>query len=535
VLKVSVIVPVYNPGHNIDDCIESLLGQSLDPSEYEIVFVDDGSTDETPARLDELSAQHPNVCVEHIPNSGWPGRPRNLGMDLARGEYVYFVDNDDWLGTEALERLHAAALANEADIVVGKVVGHHKPVPRTLFRRNVEDAKLDWPPLLRMLTPHKLFRKALLVEHGIRFPEGRRRLEDHVFVVHAFFHAGRISVLADYPCYHWILRDKDMNASWQQLDPIGYYQNVREVLDVVEEHTEPGDLRDQMFVHWYRSKMLPRVGGGPFVRREPEYRRRLYEEVRKLALERYGPEVNDRLPFNMRTRSALLRDGRYESLIALAEFESQFRAEVTVRELRREGGEMAVRLEAQFLGKDEPLAFVRRGTRMLWAPPQPLRDDLSEEHLDVTDELAKSRVEVVLRSKRDRSEYVLRSRSERVFVRADAGGDAKRPILIADAELDPGTAAAGSKLPAGDWELRALIHVLGFHAAGTAIVPAPERRLIVLPLRRRADSPLVVTITRNGRLQEAAPPRRRRVARRLRRLPRKFRRAWAAGGAAGAT
>ena len=159
--------------------------------------------------------------------------------------------------------------ANEADIVVGKVVGHSKPVPRTLFRRNLEEAKLDWPPLLRMLTPHKLFRKALLVEHGIRFPEGRRRLEDHVFVVHAFFHARRISVLADYACYHWVLRAADTNASWQQLDPVGYFQNVREVLDVVDEHTEPGELRDQMSVHWYRSKMLSRVGGGTFVRREP--------------------------------------------------------------------------------------------------------------------------------------------------------------------------------------------------------------------------------------------------------------------------
>ena len=106
-VKVSVIVPVYNPGSNIDECISSLLGQSLPADEYEVIFVDDGSTDETPARLDELARTHENIRVEHIPNSGWPGRPRNIGIDLARGEYVYFVDNDDWLGSEALERLHA--------------------------------------------------------------------------------------------------------------------------------------------------------------------------------------------------------------------------------------------------------------------------------------------------------------------------------------------------------------------------------------------------------------------------------------------
>ena len=64
--KVSVIVPVYNPGADIDDCIASLLGQSLPPSEYEVIFVNDGSTDGTPARLDALATAQPHVRVEHI-------------------------------------------------------------------------------------------------------------------------------------------------------------------------------------------------------------------------------------------------------------------------------------------------------------------------------------------------------------------------------------------------------------------------------------------------------------------------------------
>ena len=212
--KVSVIVPVYNPGADIDDCIASLLGQSLPPEEYEVIFVDDGSTDDTPARLDALAAEHPHVRVEHIPNSGWPGRPRNIGIEMARGEFVYFVDNDDWLGKQALKRLHKRALRDEADIVIGKIVGEGKFVARSMFKRDRRNVTLEWAPLVRLLTPHKLFRKALLDEHNIRFPEGRRRLEDHVFTMHAYFHAQRISVMAGYPCYHWVLRESEGNASY---------------------------------------------------------------------------------------------------------------------------------------------------------------------------------------------------------------------------------------------------------------------------------------------------------------------------------
>src|SRR4051812_35302588 len=115
-MKVSAIVPVFDPGSRIDDCIRTLLDQSLPASDYEVIFVDDGSTDGTAQRLDALAAAHANVHVRHIPNSGWPGRPRNVGLDLARGEFVYFVDNDDWVGHEALERLYQRARRDEADV-----------------------------------------------------------------------------------------------------------------------------------------------------------------------------------------------------------------------------------------------------------------------------------------------------------------------------------------------------------------------------------------------------------------------------------
>jgi len=528
VVKVSVIVPVYNPGRNINDCIRSLLGQSLPPEEYEVIFVDDGSTDETPARLDELAAQHRHVRVEHIPNSGWPGRPRNVGLELARGEYVYFVDNDDWLGRRALERLHTAALRNESDVVIGKVVGHGKTVPVTLFRRNRREVKLDWPPLLRLLTPHKLFRKALLDEHGIRFPEGRRRLEDHVFVVHAYFHAARISVIADYPCYYWMLRDA--SASWRPFDPGGYFENVREVLDIVERHTEPGPLRDQMYAHWYRSKMLSRVGGGPFVRREPEYRRELYEEIRRLALERYGPDVETFLPFNLRVRSRLLREGDYESLGVLASFENELAGDVTVREMSWTDHTLSLELQATFAGDYTP-DFLLRGPRWLWQAPEQLAERLSDDDLDATKELTKGRVELLLHSPADQAQFAIQADTELVMLPANGTGGAKRPALIAQVEVDPHKAAAGARIREGDWEVRAVVDVAGFTATTVVMNPGREGRFPLRPLPRRQGGPLTLTAMRDGQLRTRRPFVKRYLARRLPKLARLLRRAREGAGA----
>lgn len=486
-IQVSVIVPVHDPGSNIDDLIRSALEQSLPAAAYELIFVDDGSTDDTPARLDALAAARENVRVEHTPNSGWPGRPRNIGLDLARGDYVYFVDNDDWIGAEALERLADRARADEADVVVGKVVGHGKSVPRALFRRNRTGVTLDWPPLMTMLTPHKLFRRAFLAEHGIRFAEGRRRLEDHLFVMHAYLHAQRISILADYPCYHWMKRAS--NASWAAFDPGGYFANLREVLDLVVEHTEPGPVRDQLLSHWYRGKMLKRVGGAALLRRDgerPEHTRAVFDAIRELAHERYGDGVEALLPFHLRVRSRLLRAGDYDGLVELARFEAQLEARADAY-LRPEASGLRVRADTTLDGREQPLRFERQGDRVHWVAPRILRDRLPADALDATEGFAASGVRLLLRSKADRAEFAQPVDAE---VRLAREGVAR---MIGDAPLLPRRAAAGARLLPGDWELRVNPVVAGFTAT-------------VLARRRGEDTPLALEVKPSGRLVERRPP-----------------------------
>jgi glycosyltransferase involved in cell wall biosynthesis len=511
-MKVSAIVPVYNPGSHIDDCIKSLLGQSLPDDQYEVIFVDDGSTDETPARLDELAAQHANVRVEHIPNSGWPGRPRNVGIDMAHGDYVYFIDNDDWVGEQALERLYDAAVNSGDDIVMGRVVGHGKFIPRGLFKEPGEHLTLEAPQLLSLLTPHKLFRKALLDDHGIRFPEGRRRLEDHMFVMHAYFHCSGVSILTDYPYYHWAMReDASSNASYSGFDPTDYYDNVREVLDLVEEHTDPGPLRDRLLSHWYRGKMLGRVGGRYFPRRDPEYRRALYEEIRKLALERYSPEVDSWLAPNMRVRSKLLRDGDYDALEALAAMEAPLRVDVLAGRHRDEpsddGDVFIVPFEARLVGDELPLRFERREDRLFWVPPPGVPDP----GLEATDDLFNSKVQILMRTG-DEGEYAVPTKVNEFKLEPAEDGKLEA-VLEGEARIPPGA------LPApGRWGMIAVVTIVGFSAVGKV-----RGKKSAAHVRLKVDDSLQVVRTR--RLPVQPPSLAGRVARRVPGLARLARRA----------
>lgn len=146
----SIIVPVYNLEKYIARCIDSLLEQGLTPNEYEIIIIDDGSTDNSLSICRNYEKQHQNITVRSQSNKG-PGLARNLGLDLAQGEYIYMVDGDDYLIPNGLSficgnfiHLHDFDLITFGYTIVKKYVCYGKPEGEIVYEGQAWDFILKY-------------------------------------------------------------------------------------------------------------------------------------------------------------------------------------------------------------------------------------------------------------------------------------------------------------------------------------------------------------------------------------------------------
>jgi poly(ribitol-phosphate) beta-N-acetylglucosaminyltransferase len=354
--KVAVIVPVYNPGPNLARCTSSVVAQTMPAGELEAIFVDDGSTDGSGAALDALAAAYPHIRVIHQENSGWAGGPRNVGIDAATADFVLFLDADDGLGPEAAERLHARAVKDGSDIVLGRSVGHGRPNGSQLSWRTRGPLRFEEDPaLVGHLKTHKLMRRAFLNEHGLRFLEGKRRLEDQIFVLEAYFLATGISVVGDYACYHHHRRTDSTGLAAQPWEPADYYRSVRDDIRIIERYTEPGAFRNRLLQRIAATEMLKRLCGPMFLRATPERQSGLVREIRSILEDHIPLEVDARLIPPVRVVAALARAGRLDLLVAMAEAEERTKPTAVARRVEwRPGAGLVLEI-------DIALADVRDG------------------------------------------------------------------------------------------------------------------------------------------------------------------------------
>lgn len=217
--KISVIVPVYNIEECIGRCIDSIRKQTY--KELEIILVDDGSTDNSGSICDSYVNKDNRIRVIHQQNRGLSGA-RNKGLEASTGEYIGFVDGDDWIEEGMYDFLYHILKENEADIAVcGYVIqnsseadiqekGNSENVTvyerREAVRAIVEDRRIHsyaW---------NKLYHRKLFKE--IRFPE-KRKMEDIATLYKVFMLCERVAV-SDIPKYCYCRREGSISQSWDE-------------------------------------------------------------------------------------------------------------------------------------------------------------------------------------------------------------------------------------------------------------------------------------------------------------------------------
>lgn len=197
-IKVSIVVPVYNREKNLSRCIESIIRQSL--KEFECILVDDGSTDNSGAICDSFALKDSRIKVIHQKNKG-VSAARNIGISIAIGEYVGFVDSDDWIDENMYSFLYNNAIEKKADIsICGCYPFNCGKNKRFLPSLDAIHSMLASNYLLGGFSFTRLINKKLL--ESVKFNENIKCYEDIAFF-YQLFQLAKTIYWNDVPCYHF--------------------------------------------------------------------------------------------------------------------------------------------------------------------------------------------------------------------------------------------------------------------------------------------------------------------------------------------
>ena len=187
-MKLSVIVPVYKAEQTLGKCVDSLLAQTVE--DLEIILINDGSPDGCQAILDDYAARFPDKIRTKTLSNGGQGRARNFGLELARGDWLGFVDSDDWIRPEMYETLISAAEREGAGIAVCDVLRCFEDGGSEPLRAWREGSPLS----AAGSCCDKVFRRSLVED--LRFPEGLW-YEDFAFSALALARCGRVACVPE--------------------------------------------------------------------------------------------------------------------------------------------------------------------------------------------------------------------------------------------------------------------------------------------------------------------------------------------------
>ncbi len=262
---VSVVIPVYNVEKYLERCVDSVLAQTY--PNVEIILVDDGSPDGSPAICDRYAAEHNNISVVHKPNGGLASA-RNAGMKVMHGEYLFFIDSDDWIDPETLEELVEIAERTGVDFVryspmyagwpnhkdgecydltkekvLHEGIFTREDIIRDIFPRLFVQDNLSMGVIVSAW--RSLYRISFLLEHQLTFDESIKYAEDTFFSSHVVYHANSFYFVGGGKYYHYFYNSSSITKSYKK-DRWDSGKNLISVFENTFSQKEDYDFQNQL-------------------------------------------------------------------------------------------------------------------------------------------------------------------------------------------------------------------------------------------------------------------------------------------------
>jgi glycosyltransferase involved in cell wall biosynthesis len=266
-IKISVIIPVYNVDQYLRQCLSTVVSQVM--PDIEIICVDDSSTDQSLDILNEYSERNPAFTIlKHNKNRGLSAA-RNTGIEASNGEYVLFLDSDDFLAHKVvLSDMYQVACTDNADEVIGGVLHWHE---------HTGESYLDWDEAYlesevrsgnlinisdlrcNVIAVNKLIRRSILMDNEIRFIEGLRKYEDNPFSCKVHILAKSISIMPQ--TMYFYRKDRDDSLMMKEDRNEVEYRNIycREIFEFIESDPKFHQYREMYYDMYVRQLLLGAV------------------------------------------------------------------------------------------------------------------------------------------------------------------------------------------------------------------------------------------------------------------------------------
>ncbi|MEW4925030.1 glycosyltransferase [Algibacter sp. 2305UL17-15] len=237
-MKLSIIIPVYNVEKYISRCLDSILIQGLDINDFEILLINDGSTDNSVSVIDQYKLKYNNIKIHNQKNGG-AGKARNKGISLASGEYIYFIDPDDYLANNVLKNILSYVYSLNLDVLTfNTIVTDNPDLDETSV--NVEDIKPSEVYSGKDYIDYYGFRNEVwwyvakskyVKDIGAKLVEGRF-LEDAIYTISIILNSNRIA--------HWPVAAhryvKVSNSAMTSNEPNHYLKVIYDMQNVAESY-----------------------------------------------------------------------------------------------------------------------------------------------------------------------------------------------------------------------------------------------------------------------------------------------------------